>query len=62
MQTGSLTHADALGPMFLLPLRAAARPVPLLRPAGTCPVVTAEGPCAVGEDSAFPPVVTTGAP
>ena len=61
-------HAEALEPMFLRPLRAVARPLglarplALVRPLGTCPVVTAEGPCAVGEDSALPPVVTTGAP
>lgn len=44
------THADALEPTFLRPLCAAAWPLDLaralalVRPGGTCPVVTAEGP------------------
>ena len=44
------THADALEPPVLRPLRAAAEPLALaralalVRPEGTCPVVTAEGP------------------
>lgn len=58
---GLETHADALEPWALLPLRGASRPPALALVAGTCPVVTAEGPCAAGEDSALPPVVTTGA-